>query len=280
MMMRDWRQGDLLTPKSAGELPALAGCTSEQRRAVVITHDCDLARDESKEPTVEVIVGDVVDVAKAELRYAKNPRQLHLAYKDTNGRDVFVELRHTERRVISKKEFTSAHKDCCLSLEDKEKRTLKQWLAARYGRAAFPDSFVARFEKFEDKLKKITERVDKYLVAVYFDLDKNKTKELPDGEPYDLSIFLIFSENDEMGQPLAQAREMAEQAAIELRDRFEGVFGKPEDATKIALDRCAAVADTNFTLGDIRRMLHWRLEHLSLRDEVSGDFVPVGETPP
>ena len=278
--MQDWRQGDLLTPESVGELPALAGCTGGQRRVVVITHDCDLAREEDLEPTVEVIVGDVVEKANAAFLYAKHPRQLHLAYKDTNGRDVFVELLHTKRQVISKKEFANAHKDCCLSLEDREKRTLKQWLAARYGRAAFPNAFENRLKPLKDKIKKITEGVDEYLVAVYFDLGENASKELPDSEPYDLSIFLIYAESDAGGQPLAQAREEAEQAAAKLHGSFERVFGKPEDATEIALDRCAAVADTNFTLGDIRRMLHWRLEHLSLRDEVSGDFVPVGETPP
>ena len=49
----EWRQGDLLTHEAAVRL-GLINATTDNHRAVVITHDCDLAH--PGEPIVEVIV--------------------------------------------------------------------------------------------------------------------------------------------------------------------------------------------------------------------------------
>jgi len=277
----DWRQGDLLTQEAAAKLTALNDAVGEKHRVVVITHDCDLPND--GETAVEVIVADVIIEANPQFSYAKNPRKLHLGYEIAGGQSIVVELRHAERRVIPKSEFEQhATRDGNALLPVDAKRALKQWLAARYGRPAFPNAFEDRLRKqvgkkntVERQIGKILEPEAKHLVGLFFDLGEQRSAEVPAGEPYALSISVVYDAT-EGG---TQARQSAETVASQLRELFEKAFGTPDAATGIALDACEAVADTSITLADLRRVDQWRLEYISLGDGDQGDFLPVGETP-
>lgn len=277
----DWRQGDLLTQEAAARLTALNGVVGEKHRVVVITHDCDLPHD--GETSVEVIVADVVNATNPQFSYAKNPRKLHLGYEIAFGQSIVVELRHTERRPVPKGEFEKhATRDGSAFLAVDAKRALKQWLAARYGRPAFPNAFEERLRKsiskkntVERQIGKILEPEAKHLVGLFFDLGEQRSTEVQAGEPYALSISIVYAAT-EGGK---QARESAEKVAGQLHELFENAYGKPDTATEIALDACEAIADTSITLADLRRVDQWRLEYVSLGDDQNGDFFPVGEIP-
>jgi hypothetical protein len=277
----DWRQGDLLTQEAATKLTALNGVVGEKHRVVVVTHDCDLPHD--GETSVEVIVADIVTGANPQFSYAKNPRKLHLDYEIEGGQSIVVELRHAERRVVSKDDFSKhAARDGSASLPVDAKRALKQWLAARYGRPAFPNAFEDRLRKsvgkkntVERQIGKILGSEAKHLVGLFFDLGEQRSAEVEAGKPYALSISVVYDAT-EGG---LQARQSAEKVAKQLRELFEQAYGKPNAATEIALDACEAVADTSITLADLRRVDQWRLEYISLGDDDHGDFLPVGETP-
>lgn len=271
----DWRQGDLLTREAAAAL-GLVAAVDEERRVIVITHDCDLPHE--SELCVEVIVAEMVVKEDPQLSYAKNPRRLHLAYEGINTAPLILELRHGDRHSVPKADFAErAVKDHSLALPVDAKRILKQWLAARYGRPAFPNEFEKRLRKgkVERKIAKILEPDAKYLVGLFFDLGEQRGTEAVEGEPYALSVSVVYDAN-EGG---ADARRAAERVAMQLRELFENTYGKPDVATEIALDACEAVANTYLTLADLRRVDHWRLEYISLRDGEQGDFLPVGEIP-
>jgi hypothetical protein len=271
----DWRQGDLLTREAAAAL-GLVAAVDEERRVIVITHDCDLPH--GSELCVEVIVAEMVVKEDPQLSYAKNPRRLHLAYEGINAAPLILELRHGDRRSVPKGDFAErAVKDHSLALPIDAKRILKQWLAARYGRPAFPNEFEERLRKgkVERKIAKILEPDAKYLVGLFFDLGEQRGTEAIEGEPYALSVSVVYDAN-EGG---ADARGAAERVAMQLRELFENTYGKPDVATEIALDACEAVANTYLTLADLRRVDQWRLEYISLRDGEQGDFLPVGEIP-
>jgi hypothetical protein len=275
----DWRQGDLLTREAAAALD-LVGAADQGHRVIVITHDCDLPHE--SELCVEVIVAEVVLKEDAQFSYAKNPRRLHLAYEEINAAPLILELRHGNRLSVPKSKFAErAVKDHSRALPADAKRVLKQWLAARYGRQAFPNAFEERLRKrykgrtVEQQIAKILEPDAKYLVGLFFDLGEQRGKEVVEGEPYELSVSVVYDAT-EGG---VQARNSAEHVATQLRELFEKTYGKPDVATEIALDACEAVADTRLTLADLRRVDQWRLEHISLRDGEQGDFLSVGETP-
>ncbi|MBK8767849.1 MAG: hypothetical protein IPM01_25865 [Burkholderiaceae bacterium] len=277
----DWRQGDLLTCETAVAL-GLVGATDQGHRAMVITHDCDLPHE--SEHCVEVIVAELVvkdPKPDPQLSYAKNPRRLHLAYEGADAAPLILELRHGDRRSVPKGDFAErAVKDNSLALPVDAKRALKQWLAARYGRPAFPNAFEERLRKLSGKrtvehlIAKILEPDAKHLVGLFFDLGEQRGAEAGEGEPYALSISVVYDAN-EGG---SEARLSAEQVARRLSELFEKSYGKPDIAAEIALDACEAVADTRMTLADLRRVDQWRLAYLSLSSEDRGDFLPAGAT--
>lgn len=278
----DWRQGDLLTCEAAAAL-GLLGQTDQGHRAIVITHDCDLPH--QSEHCVEVIVAELVvkdPKPDPQLSYAKNPRRLHLTYEGADAAPLILELRHGDRRSVAKGDFSErAIKDNSFALSVDAKRALKQWLAARYGRAAFPNAFEERLRKFfgkrtvEQLIAKILEPYAKYLIGLFFDLGEQRGAEASEGEPYALSISVVYDAN-EGG---SAARLSAERVAGQLRELFEAAYGKPGTAVMIALDACEAVADTRLTLADLRRADQWRLEYVSLRNDGQGEFLSVGEMP-
>lgn len=276
----DWRQGDLLTCESAAAA-GLPGAADPGRRVIVITHDCDIRHD--NEDRIEVIVAEVVAKTDSRFARAKNPRRLHLIYEGADAVPLILDLRHRDRHSVQKRLFTDrAVKDNRHALSDGSKRTLKQWLAARYGRVAFPDEFEKRLRKrcgsrtVADRIEEVLRLSEaNHLVALYFDLGEQRGVEAAVGEPYSLSIAVVYDAIDGG----AEAMRSAEQVAEKLRELFEKAYGKPDVATEIALDACEAVPDTHVTLADLRRVDQWRLEHISLDDGNQGVFLPVGEAP-
>ncbi|WP_198015496.1 hypothetical protein [Marichromatium purpuratum] len=252
--------------------------------AVVISHDCDIPH--PHEPYIEVILAKVVDRADGtpdpQLSHAKNPRKLHLVYDRLGGGSIVLELQHAKRQLVHKEAFREhATRFADASLSEMSKRTLKQWLAARYGRPAFPNAFESRLGK-RIRGKEVKRRIAgilkphaEHLVGLFFDLGEQRGVEVPDGEPYALSITVAYdAENG-----ASAAREAAERVAQGLQELFTEAYGLPEDADEIALDACEAVPDTHMTLADIRRVDQWRLEYLSLCDDEQENFLPDGAAP-
>lgn len=281
MLGRDteWRQGGLLTDEDTHALGLVETCNSG-KRAVVISHDCDLPND--TETFVEVIIGSLVPASDPMFANARNPRRLHLSYVSDAGEALHLELRHAYRQQVSKADFAKIGAgDPNLELPAEEKRALKQWLAARYGRPAFPNAFEVRLRKaagkrsVEQRIAKILEPASQHLVALFFDLGEERAVELKDGEAYFLSIAVVYDAT-EGGQ---LARDSADKVAGELRVLFEQAYGSPADATEIALEACTSVADTFITLADLRKVDQWRLEYISLRDEPTGAFLLAGQLP-
>lgn len=275
----DWLQGSVLSDDDAHSL-GLVGSPGSDTRLVVISHDCDLPND--AEAVVELIAGMVVAKADPMLAKARNPRRLHLAMSTSTGLPIYIELQHANRFCVEKTVFVKAqHPDGALLLSADEKRVLKQWLAARYGRPAFPNSFENRLRKqikkktVEQLIARLLEPESSYLVGLFFDLGEERLSELPDGEPYFLSISVVYDAT-EGGQA---ARKSAETVAKGLTELFHTVYGAPECAEDLALEKCAAVSDTYLTLADLRKVDQWRLEYISLRDDPPSEFLAVGELP-
>lgn len=74
-----WRQGLVVPSDSAVALQLFGTLEASTKRAVVISHDCDLAQESEIEPkVVEVIVGTRVAEANGNFTHAKTARRLHL----------------------------------------------------------------------------------------------------------------------------------------------------------------------------------------------------------
>ncbi len=246
---------------------------------VIITHDCDLLH--SKEEFVEIIIGE--KIVKPEFIYenAKNPRCLHLRFTTSLSREpVFLELRFSNRKTVSKENFSSLpQKQSILELSENDHRILKRWLAARYGRPAFPSSFENHLRQRRGgktvvkQIAEILEPVERYISGIFFDLGEHRGVELSSGNPYYLNIIIVY--DDESGG--TTARKKSEMVAHKIESLFEEVFGTAEDATTISLESCNAVSESHMPLSSLRKVDQWRLEYLSLVYGSSEDFLQTGE---
>lgn len=277
MLDRDttlWRQGSVISTSDGRELGL--HYHDDTCIAVVVTHDCDLPSDH--EDFVEIIIGNSCQPNK-QFQSSRNSRRLHVTFSK-DGSDFTVELNQAHKQKICKVRLSElSPPDSSYILDDDQKRTLKQWLASRYGRPAYPNKFEKRLtqqdtkkNKFEKKIAEVFTDKTHHIIAIFFDLDENRNIELPDGEPYVLKIVIAY-DAIEGG---VEARISAEQAANELTDLFYARFGTPDVATEIALETCSAIADTELSLADIRKIDQWRLEYISIQDDPPAPYIALG----
>ena len=272
------QQGCLLSDGDVHKL-GLVQLKDSQKCAIVISHDCDLTSEADEH--IEVIVGSIISKPNSSYAKGRHPRCLHLSFSEPNSESIYVELKHSNKHQVSKSrvEELAILESQSLAAEE-EKRVLKQWLAARYGRPAFPNAFEERLRKKiknVDVLKKIETILrpcSDHVVALFFDLGKERSEELDNGQPYFLSISVVY--DAERGAQIA--RQIAEETASKLTNLFNEVYGSADSATEIVLERCNAVADSHFSLADLRKVDQWRLEHLSFQDSPISPLLTSGQT--
>lgn len=197
-----WRQGSILTDADAFALDLLIP-TAARKKIIVISHDCDLAHPDEQQ--IELIAANIIAQADPMYAKARNPRRLHM----TLTNQLRIELRHSERVAVSHTRFDQLQRpDGNNIISDDEKRVLKQWLAARYGRPAFPNALEQRLRVKHGKrqviahIEAIVKTDSDKLVGLFFDLGAERGVELPDEVPYFLSISVVYDAID--GGPAAR----------------------------------------------------------------------------
>lgn len=267
-----WRQGSLLKPE---ELHHLEVDAAQGFAAIVISHDCDIPN--PVEAVIELIVCKRVAKEDKLLCNARNVRKLHLPFH-VDSVDAFFELTFQKRVELTRDEFAAKFSgpDESFSLSDHSKRVLKQWLAVRYGRPAYPNAFEERLRSvkvgkdiLERKLAKLIEPQQTHLVGIWVDLDTDKNIELPPEDAYYLKMVLVYRTD---GQ-LEASRLAAEALGVAIQEAFQTAFTEERD--QIVLDTCEAVADNRFSLADIMKFDQWRVEYISMSAN-DDSFVPTG----
>lgn len=272
----EWGQGSVLNECSAKHL----GLIKEHQHGslpVIITHDCDLRH--QNEDTIELIIGDQLENLDPNYMNAKNPRRLHLEFLSDERKSIYLDMRFSNRDFISKEKLVQLKQNkSVLEIPHESKKVLKQWLAARYGRPAFPNSFeyclrkTKRRKTVEYHLAKIFEPIEPYIVGLYFDLGEQMLKELKEN-PYELNIYVIYNGKTHS----SEAHNAALKAAQEVELLFSDVYGTSENAKGIRLGSCKVISDTKIALSDVRTMEQWRLEYLSIGEKSSEVYFQTGE---
>lgn len=258
-----WNQGDVIDQELLSLLFEPGEISEDIEFAVIISHDCDLHR----ESFFELITCSTLDSLNKQYVSAKHPRALHLAFENGSG-ELFLELKHDSKCRLN---FEPIEKEAPAEkkyiLSESNKRILKQWLAARYGRPAFPDNFERALRTkynskltLEKKLASILSEYSEYISAVFFELsDECKCESPPEGI-YILKIFIAINSSQE----ISDAQKGATSAAHEIESAFVKVFGEPGESKGVELELCQAIPETEISLTMIRRMDQWRVEYISL----------------
>lgn len=262
-----WRQGDTVSASDLVDLVQLPDL-DETIVGIVVSHDCDLAAGEDKEPRIELIPARPIKRLGQD-SHAKTARRLHIQY-ETDAGAICFELRAAEKLWIPKAKLLALSPASDVRLLPEGRRILQRWLAVRYDRAAFPANFENRLRQASKTSKKslidlIAVALDdagQHVRAIFFDLDNGEDRERVEiTDSYRLGVVVLYVENLE--------DDIAFDKASEVAATIEKIL---EDADGIALSYCDPLSDSAMSVQQATQLKEWRLEYLSFRSQ------PIGPT--
>lgn len=232
----------------------------------VISHDCDITADFSKEPCIEVLMFQILNEGEQDsnLIYGKSPRDIHLPV--TLGEEKkYLKLSQLDKKSIDKQKNIGLSADSNFKIENKNLKLLQSWLSSRYKRHSFPEALANRLFKLQSKIEGSGKKTKKSngIVALFINVDP--WEELENGDPYDVQIIVVY-ESDISGADVNATNLQKEINCFltQIRTEFpDTIYGE-------ALIR----SDAEFTLQDMRSYMEWRFEHLSFRGESMGSMLP------
>jgi hypothetical protein len=243
-----WTQGSVLIINE--RIKSCLRDTMNFDYAVVISHACDIAQDPDVEPMVEIIFGEVIEASNGNCEHGKNPRMLHLPIKHIDD-DKTIELRASNKRVISKDILGEHEPDASFQLQLRGKKVLQSWLAARYRRHAFPDEFNERMKKIIDFIISEGKKHNRAIIGYWVNYEPER--ELSPDELYELDIYVVYSVDEIVFEE--EAKEVVKKIAEKFNEKNLGII----------LGKCEAYAETEFTYHDMRNNYEYQLEYISLR---------------
>ena len=253
-----WRQGSvlghLLVREARGHAPGRINI-DESDRLIVTSHDCDIVNPSiKKEPVVEVLRAAVSHTPPdSHLQGGRNPRSLHFTMR-AEGRQINLSCNIHERWTIPRQLL--ANESPLSGLTGKSLRTLVEWLARRYIRAAFPNAFDRRWKTKVKEWEALLRRNSQWIQGVFLRLDT--LAELPDGQPYRCHLFVAVPGTMRMGPGW-----VVEKGRLEVDvSGFWQQFG-----SGIVCDDVEVLGTDELTLADIEQHQRFDADWVSFDDD-------------
>jgi hypothetical protein len=210
-----WRQGCLIQPDKTQQIIEFSidhydKGVSADTWLVVLTQDCDLVRNTEIEPFVELLALQQLPNKPSNPMQGQSARTLHLRLEIDNQVYWFESCIHNRFR-IKKDSLCGLGCNTTLVFQENQLRLLRQWLARRYTRAAFPDHFERHLASTKDPVKKLFKSaIAKLISTVYIAIDNEEA-----GADEDYVIHVILT---------VLATDFDDPAKMELIDEFEQRF--------------------------------------------------------
>ena len=267
-----WRQGSVVSPEGFFQL-GLAGTGDTRGIALVISHDCDLARPPEAEPQVELIVAKRVERGDGNLTHAKNARLLHLPLFEA-GNEITIELSANGKLLVAKASLEYRYFDGTRVLHPQCRPILQTWLASRYRRPAFPNEFENRLrnKKVHDQIRKIMTPYGQEVIAVFFEVDRGASVERTgESDLYELEIILLYSTQHDS----TKAEAVTKVACEKITTAFEAAFFDASTSSwkNIELASCTSYSDEEMSYALAQKLQKWNSDHLSLRTDPPGSLL-------
>jgi len=174
--LEGWRQGSLIISTKARHITDASidyfnHVVSSDTWLVVLTQDCDLVRNIEQEPYVEILAITKLPTFPNNAMRGQSARLLHLTINIDQVTHWF-ECNIHDRFRINKPSLQDLDCDTSLVLVENELRMLRQWLARRYTRAAFPDHFETYLASTKGQVKSLFKsQAAKLISTVYIAID-------------------------------------------------------------------------------------------------------------
>lgn len=242
---KGWRQGFFIALEDAGKAHSCAVDhkpeLTEGDLLAIVSQDCDILGKLENEPFIEVILGSVTTKKDKAIHNRRNPRILQVEISMGN----YVNFNINNRFRLKKEKFSGLSIHNYMKIEGNSLTILQKWLADRYKRPAFPDSFNNRLKKVDKQLKKYY-KASSLIAMILLEVTK---EELPDTESYDCKA--IFSFETDIPDNVN-----------ELTESFEKLLG----SCNICVEAEAYLED-DVTLSILRGYKRLSLDHFSTSDE-------------
>lgn len=232
----------------------------------VISHDCDITADSSKEPYIEVLTSQILNEGEQDsnLIYGKSPRDIHLPVM-IGKEQKYLKLSQLDKKIINKQNNIGLSADNNFEIESKNLKLLQSWLSSRYKRHSFPEALAARLSRLQNKIESSGKKPKKSSGIIGLFINVDPWEELEDGIPYDIQIIIVY-ESSVSG---------ADTNAINLQNEISSFLTQVRDDIPDSLEGEVLIrSDVEFTLQNMRSYMEWRFEHLSFRGETVGSTTP------
>jgi len=256
IVQHGWRQGAVLLPESAPDTnafePSLKNINAKSI-LIVITQDCDIVQpDFEKEPYVEILLASPVSGAtNGNCLYGKNPRLIQFHVGERCFEASCHDRARMDRRILATCSPCEIH-----CVDEDHILMLRQWLAKRYTRPAFPDQLNRRVnaKPYGPAIRKILEQRGHLFQQIFLSCTP-RDEELLDGTPYQLAIWPTMSLEDHEDDDL---RAEAIQATTDLEASLTKCQG-------IVIAQCQVRHQGQVTLDDLYFFSEWDFDFLTHR---------------
>lgn len=253
-----WRQGSVLLPDSLN-----ADCTFEPQLSaaeeeavfIVLSQDCDVVQREfDKEPYIELIRAvPLAGAADGNYLHGKNPRLIDIPIGERHYRCCCHDRTRILRAALASCAPSEIH-----TLDGVAIGLLREWVAKRYVRPAFPDKFNSRTKTGAQgkAIRRLLEKHGHLFRDLYLFCDP-LDRELDQGETYRVALWPTMATADHENPLL---KEQANKACIELEAAMSGCLG-------VEVTACELRNESQITLDDLRYFNAWDFDYLTHRDE-------------
>ncbi len=211
---------------------------------IIVSQDCDIVNNTSKEPFVEFIYGRIIEgEPNGNFINGKNPRTLHIKISSTTYEFVI----HDRFRVYKKNIEEINNDETYNKLQSDNLDILKKWIAKRYTRAAFPDEFNKRLKDNHIDKQIVKTEISKGVSCVLIDIPE---EEYPPGRAYEPHIIVVTPE------PIEEEKEN------QIREVYEkGFFFENKIYPDIKI-----LPEDDITIKILRRYKRWDMDFYSLSE--------------
>ena len=227
-----WRQGCLV---GLGDQAALLDASVDRApesgdipvRLIAVTQDCDLVAEPEVEPFVEFIVGSRTDPIEPLYQHGRNPRLLHLQTVGEHGPGSSLLFSIHDRFRVPKKVLSEMAVDRQVRLQQDDADLLRRWIAKRYTRSAFPDTFNARLDAVDDRLERLFKSVEgQVITGVFVDVPN---EEFIDGRSYEIAVRISAKSDAWNHEGTLAALDRFEERLSSILDDCDGIIVSDDD---------------------------------------------------
>jgi hypothetical protein len=254
-----WCQGSVV---DKDRLEALG--RAEVDCAVVISQDCDVVQGVDVESYVEVIAARLVEQARPDLLHGRNPRTIDLPAASPTGRHLRASIH--DRFRIEKQILAADVPSTRIRLDRGTTSQLAKWIAKRYTRVAWPDTFNERLATIDDKLERLFKSDNgKVITGIWLMLDP-ADDELAEDREYRLAVWLTMTSDSMMDTKEIRRGEDFEGRLKELLESCKGI-----ELCEIELRK-----ESDVSLEDLRHFRRFDKDYRSIAATPRGALPPEG----